>query len=270
MRVALVQFTPQFPGRDSNWRRITQWAEELDCDVVVFPELTSCGYCYRDADELRPYTDTRDSLTRLETIARKHGRLIVGGFAEKDGDVVYNSAYIVSPDTTRVYRKIHLWNREKILFQSGDHPLELEFEGHRFGVEICYDLQFPELASHYSHTGVEVILSPTAWAQEAIGPLDGLQPYNHLALATAYSHGIFVAVVNRTGTEREATFPGQSSVTDPFGRIQHLAQDEGVLRTEIDFSLLAKAKHPTDLSDLDRDARMQILPPKRSGALGDS
>ena len=262
MRLALVQFTPQFPGRDHNWTRIVEWAETVDADVIVFPELTSCGYCYRDADELRPFTDTRDSLAPLAKIARKSGRLIVGGFAEKDGDLVYNSAYIVSPETTRVYRKIHLWNREKTLFRPGDHPLELEFQGHRIGIEICYDLQFPELASHYSHTGVEAILAPTAWAQEAFGPLDGLQPYSHLALATAYSHGIYVAVANRTGTERSSTFLGQSSVTDPYGRIQHLGPDEGILRAELDFTLLTRAKHPTDLSDLDRDARMQILPPK--------
>jgi predicted amidohydrolase len=148
------------------------------------------------------------------------------------------------------------------LFRSGDHPLEVEFQGHRIGIEICYDLQFPELASYHSRTGVEAILAPTAWAEEPIGPIGELRAYNHLAIATAFSHGIFVAVINRTGTERGATFPGQSSLSDPFGRIQHLASEEGVLRAELDFSLLAKAKRPTDLNDLDRDARLPIFPPK--------
>ncbi|MGI0156778.1 MAG: nitrilase-related carbon-nitrogen hydrolase, partial [Thermoplasmata archaeon] len=55
MRVALVQFTPQMPGRDRNWGRILEWADATDADVVVFPELSTCGYCYRDPEELRPY-----------------------------------------------------------------------------------------------------------------------------------------------------------------------------------------------------------------------
>ncbi|MGI0128561.1 MAG: carbon-nitrogen hydrolase family protein [Thermoplasmata archaeon] len=262
MRVALVQFTPQMPGRDRNWGRILEWADATDADVVVFPELSTCGYCYRDPEELRPYTDPRDALDPLERIARQRGRLFVGGFAERDGDQTFNSAYAVSPSGTHVYRKIHLWNREKTLFQSGDHPLEVEFQGHRFGVEICYDLQFPELASYLSHTGVEAILAPTAWAQEETGPLGPLPIYTHLALATAYSHGIYVAVVNRTGTERGSVFPGQSSLTDPFGRVQHLGADEEILRTELDFSLVPRAKRPNELNDADRDARLTVHPPK--------
>jgi predicted amidohydrolase len=262
MRVALVQFAPQFPGRDHNWTRILEWADQIDSDVIVFPELSSCGYCYRDPDELRPFSDTRDALAPLERIARARGRLLVGGFAERDGDVTYNSAYAVTPSGVYVYRKIHLWNREKLLFRSGDHPLEVEFQGHRIGIEVCYDLQFPELAAYHSHTGVEAILAPTAWAEEPFGPGDGLQPFTHLAIASAYSHGIFVAVVNRIGTERGSTFPGQSSVADPFGRVQHLGSEEGVLRADLDFSLEPKAKRPTDLNDLDRDARMDIHPPK--------
>lgn len=262
MRVALVQFAPQFPGRDHNWTRIHEWAEQLDADVVVFPELSSCGYCYRDADELRPYSDARDALAPLERIARQKGRLLVGGFAERDGDVTYNSAYAIAPSGTHIYRKIHLWNREKLLFRPGDHPLEVEFQGHRFGVEVCYDLQFPELASYHSHTGAEAILAPTAWAEEPIGPSDALQPYTHLALASAFSHGVFVAVVNRTGTERGSVFPGQSSLSDPFGRVTHLGAGEEILHGELDFSLLAKAKRPNELNDLDRDARLSILPPK--------
>lgn len=266
MRVALVQFTPQFPGRDHNWARILEWAEQVDSDVIVFPELSTCGYCYRDREELGPFRDTRDSLEPLQRIAHERGRLLVGGFAERDGELTYNSAYAISPSATHVYRKIHLWNREKLLFRSGDQPLEVEFQGHRFGIEVCYDLQFPELASYHSHSGVEAILAPTAWAEEPVGPVDALQAYTHLAIATAFSHGIFVSVVNRTGTERGSLFPGQSSLVDPFGRVQYLGAEEGVLRAELDFSLVPKAKRPNELNDVDRDARLTIHTPRADGA----
>ena len=94
MRLALVQFAPQFPGRDHNWTRMAEWADQLNADAIVFPELASCGYCYRDAEELRPYESMRDALAPLADIARKRSRLLVGGFAERDGEACYNLSLI--------------------------------------------------------------------------------------------------------------------------------------------------------------------------------
>jgi N-carbamoylputrescine amidase len=264
MRVALSQFTPEFPGREHNWDRIRALAESTDVDVVVFPELTSCGYMYRSRAEIGPFTDSRAALRSLEPIARKHRRLIVGGFAERAGRDVFNSAYVVGPDRTWVYRKIHLWNLENKIFEVGNRALMFDFHGHRLGVTVCYDLEFPELSSYYAHRGVELLLVPMAWAEEPVPPHSDLQVYNHLALSTAFSHGIYVGVANRTGTERGAFFPGQSSLTDPYGRIQHLGSREGSLVRDVDFSLLAKAKRPNPRNDLDTDARLKILLPGRS------
>lgn len=266
MRLSIVQFTPQFPGREENWRRIRSWAEASEADVVLFPELSSCGYCYEGPEEIRGYTDPPASLAPLEEIARRRDRLIVGGFAEEAGGALYNSAYVVSPEGTQVYRKIHLWNKEKAIFRPGSEPLVLEFQGHRLGIEVCYDLQFPELGSWYSHKGVEALLIPMAWAEEPTGPLSGLQPYSHLAVATAFSHGIFVAVANRTGLERDALFPGESSLTDPYGRMERIGSEEGILDTRLDFTLLAGAKRPNERNDLDEDARLKVLLPDASPA----
>jgi predicted amidohydrolase len=266
MRVTVVQFTPRFPGRKENWDRIRDWADSTDSDVVVFPELSSCGYCYEGPNEIRGFTDPPASLAPLEAIARKQGRLLVGGFAEEADGQFYNSAYVVSSERTQIYRKIHLWNNEKKIFQRGHEPLIVEFQGHRFGIEVCYDLQFPELGSYYSRAGAEALLVPTAWAEEPIGLLSGLQPYTHLALATAFSHGIFVVLANRTGLERGARFPDESSVSDPFGRMRHIGSEEGTLVTELDFSLVPKAKRPNERNDLDADAFLPIGIPLRGPA----
>jgi predicted amidohydrolase len=262
MRLTLVQFTPQFPGRDRNWTRILEWAERVESDVIVFPELSTCGYSYRDAEEIRPYTDAHDALGPLIEIARRRDRLVIGGFAERDGDRLFNSAYVASPEGFHLYRKIHLWDREKAIFEPGNHPLQVEFHGHRIGVQICYDLQFPELASYLSHAGVELLVVPTSWAQDPVPPSGGLQPYTYLAIATSLAHGIFTAVANRTGVERGASFPGESSVSDPWGRSQRLRSEEGTLDVDLEFDQVGAAKRPNDLNDLDRDARLQLVLPK--------
>jgi predicted amidohydrolase len=252
MRLALHQFAPEFPGRDRNWETIRAFAESTDADVVVVPELTSSGYTY---------TDTREALRSLEPIARKHRRLIVGGFAERSGKQFFNSAYVVGPERSWVYRKIHLWNVENVLFSTGNRSLTFDFQGHRLGVIVCYDLQFPELSSYYARKGVELLLVPMAWAEEPVPLGSDLQIFNHLAISTAFSHGIYVGVSNRVGTERGAVFPGQSSLTDPYGRIRHLDSVEGTLVATLDFSLLARAKRPSPHNNLDTDPRLTISLP---------
>lgn len=261
MRLALHQFAPEFPGRERNWRHIADVAEATEADVVVFPELTSCGYMYKNREELAPFSDSPQILESLEPIARKHGRLIIGGFAERDGDQMYNSAYVAGPEGSQIYRKIHLWNMETELFSTGSQALTFDFQGCHLGVIICYDLQFPELASYYARKGVELLLVPNAWAEEPVPIGSSLQIYNHLAISTAFSHGIFVAVCNRVGTERGAVFPGQSSLTDPYGRIRHLGSAEGTLTESLDFSLVGKAKQPSPRNNLDTDPRLKISLP---------
>jgi predicted amidohydrolase len=264
MRIGVVQFAPVFDSTTPNWDRMEGWAKDVAADILVFPELASCGYMYSNRREAEPYADPATRLQPIAALARSLGRLVVGGFAERADGGLYDSAFAAGPTGVTIYRKIHLWNRERLIFQPGSEPSLLEFDGHRIGLEICYDLQFPELAAYLARKGAELIVVPTAWAEEPQGALHGLHPYNHLAIASAFDHGVFVAVANRVGVERGATFPGQSSLTNPFGQLECLDEKEGVLIRTLDFSLLKAAKRPNEFNDLDRDPKFRILPPTAS------
>jgi N-carbamoylputrescine amidase len=261
MRIGVVQFAPVFDSTPPNWDRMETWAKDVSADILVFPELASCGYMYSSRREAEPYADPATRLRPIAALARSLGRLVVGGFVERTEGGLYDSAFAAGPAGVTIYRKIHLWNRETLIFQPGSQPSLLEFDGHRIGLEICYDLQFPELAAYLARNGAELIVVPTAWAEEPQGALHGLHPYNHLAIASAFDHGVFVAVANRVGVERGATFPGQSSLTNPFGQLECLDEKEGVLVRTLDFSLLEAAKRPNEFNDLDRDPKFRILPP---------
>ncbi len=266
MKIELVQFAPVFPGREKNWARILAWAAASPADIVVFPELSSCGYAYADPKEIGPFSDAPSALAPLERLSVASGKLIVGGFAERADGHLYNSAYAIAPDGTTIYRKIHLWNREKLLFLPGDKPCVLEYEGRRIGIEICYDLQFPELTAYLSRQGAELVLAPTAWAQDAHGPSQCLHPHSFLAMASAYAYGICVAVANRIGTERDAFFPGQSILADPWGNVTTLGSGEEHLVADVPFGLVGDAKRPSPRNDLQTDHRMRIWPPPRNRA----
>jgi N-carbamoylputrescine amidase len=264
MRIGVVQFAPVFGSTAPNWDRMETWAKSVAADILVFPELASCGYMYSNREDAEPVSDSLARLQPIAAIARSHGRLIVGGFAERADSVLYDSAFAASPGGLTIYRKIHLWNRETVIFQPGSDPVLLDFDGHRVGLEICYDLQFPELAAYLARKGAELLIVPTAWAEEPQGALHGLHAYNHLAIASAFAHGVFVAVANRIGVERGATFPGQSSLTDPFGQLECLDDKEGVLVRPLDFGLLKAAKRPNEFNDLDSDSKFRIVPPSAS------
>ena len=263
MRIEIVQFTPAFPGREANWERIRGWAKGSAADIVLFPELSSCGYMYESPEEIAPFADPASALEPLERLSAKTGKLLVGGFAERHGQAFYDAAYAVGPEGTTVYRKIHLWNREKLLFREGGTPCLVEHAGHRIGLEICYDLQFPELAAYLSRKGAELILAPTAWALDAHGPSRWLHPHAFLAMAAAYANGICVAAANRTGTERGANFPGQSCLASPWGQVTTLGEGEETAILEIPFEEIPSAKRPSPRNDLRTDPRMTVGPPRR-------
>ena len=261
VKLEIVQFEPTFPGREENWSRIRGWAERSPADIVLFPELSSCGYMYQDPKEIQPFADDPGTLAPLEELSHRTGKLLVGGFAERADGQLYNSAYAVAPSGTSVYRKIHLWNREKLLFQEGRQPCVIEYKGRLIGIEICFDLQFPELGGYLSRQGAELVLAPTNWALDEHGPSRGLHPHAFLAMATAYAYGICVAVANRTGTERGAFFPGQSCLVSPWGQLTTLGEDEERQVLDIPFDEIPGAKRPSPRNDLQADHRMRIAPP---------
>ena len=65
------------------------------------------------------------TVSALRRWAAERGGWLVGGFPERDGERLFNSTALAGPDgTTWIYRKIHLFNREKLIFTPGDRPHE--------------------------------------------------------------------------------------------------------------------------------------------------
>src|SRR5207302_8459107 len=101
---------------------MARWAESVPADIIVFPELASCGYMYENRKEAEPYVEGLTALRPIERVARSTGRLIVAGFAERAGRTLYDSAFAAGPSATTAYRKLHPWNRETITVDPGTAP----------------------------------------------------------------------------------------------------------------------------------------------------
>ena len=116
------------------------------------------------------------------------------------------------------------------------------------GMLVCWDQWFPEAARLTALRGAEILLYPTAigWYH---GETDDEKPRQHNAWQTiqrshAIANGVFVAAVNRVGTEDDLTFWGRSFVADPGGRIlaEASGDQEQILLAECDLSLIEQTR----------------------------
>jgi predicted amidohydrolase len=256
--VTVAQWKPEFGNSKRNWKRMEKFSENCDSKIIVFPELYSSGYNFESREEIIPHSDTLEALSRLEEISAERGSLIVGGFPELDGRHLYDSAFAISDGRTSVYRKIHLWARERKIFDEGEEVLVVNYRGARIGVEVCYDLQFPELARLMLSEGADMIICPMAWAEEPNYRDRETPAFVHLAIAQSFSNGVFTAIANRVGTERGAVFEGHSGIADPFGNFTGLGRGDAELTLDIRLSDVEMARKPSDYNNLITDRRLSV------------
>lgn len=170
-RVCCRQLDPVVGDLDGNRElALTAISEavELGAEVIVLPELTSSGYMFESAEEAASMALDPDHeiLREWGAAARASGVIIAGGFAEhgKDGRT-YNSAAVFDPTGLReVYRKLHLWDREKLWFAPGEQPPPvIDTAVGKLSVIVCYDAEFPELTRMVALAGTQLLLVPTNW-----------------------------------------------------------------------------------------------------------
>src|SRR3972149_4403556 len=87
----------------------------------------------------------------------------------------YNTAVLISPtgDLLAAYRKVHLYDafngRESDRFIPGSEPPPVvDTPLGKIGLQICYDIRFPEWSRILALRGAEIIALPTSWVT---GPL---------------------------------------------------------------------------------------------------
>lgn len=219
MIVTALQFCPAFLDVDANLDTLAAYLGTCEADLAVLPELCTTGYFFHDTDQLRGVAEPRDGRTArfFGEIAREKQMAIVAGFAERDGDLLYNSALTVLPDgSTHVYRKVHLFAEEKRHFTPGDggFPVITWGDRLRLGVMICYDWRFPEAARSLTLRGAQVIAHPSNLVAAP-------RHWKPVMRARSFENKVFTVTANRNGEERRGeehlTFHGCSQIIAPNG-----------------------------------------------------
>jgi 5-aminopentanamidase len=199
----------------------TRRAVEQGASFVVLPELVTSGYMFDSADELQAVAlradDARLDLLRQALVGWRAS--LVAGIAERgqDGNI-YNSAVMVNAKgVVTVYRKLHLWDREKRFFTPGHETAPVVETPHgTVGVLVCYDLDFPEMPRSLALRGADLLLAPTNWSLLKRPEGEPAPQLLNARMAARASH-VFLAVSDRCGVERGQRWTGGSAIIDPEG-----------------------------------------------------
>jgi predicted amidohydrolase len=272
LTVGVAQITGREDARANRRLTLAAAGELFDrgAQLVTLPELIVPGYRL-DAALLDTGAEPLDGPTirAWQKLAATAGGYIAGGFCERDGDQLYNTAVLLGPEGLLLhYRKLHTFGAEHRIFTPGDRGLPVvELPLGRIGVCICYDLRFVETARILALRGAELICVPTAWvtgfdrADQPRWDSEGFCPQARGAQLQANLDQVFIACASQAGSAWEQQFLGSSIVCDPYGRalVGPLPgdRDELVVAT-IDLEEVEQAHHRGGLVNPDADRRCDV------------
>jgi predicted amidohydrolase len=232
---------------------------QAGAQLIVLPELVLTGYMFADPAEVRSVAIPADDSLLMDWGISGDGALVIGGFAELGADgLVYNSVAVVGPEgVLAIYRKLHLWDKEKLVFTPGDEaPPIVDTDLGRIAVMICYDLEFPELTRAVALAGADIIVAPTNW------PLMDRPAGEHpaevvISMAAARVNHLAVVCCDRAGTERGQEWTSGTSIISENGWVVAIPDGAGVATADLDLAL-ARDKTLTPLCDAFGDRRPEI------------
>ena len=207
--------------------------------MVIHPELHLFG-SDMSTDALSDIAQSLDGkfVGELGEIAKRFGIwLIPGSIVEPaSNNGVYNTALVFNPtgELVSFYRKIFPW-RPSEPFTMGSEFSVFELPGlGRVGLNICYDIWFPEVTRQLAWMGAELIVNLVRTTtpdrkQELV-----------LVQASSIVNQVYILSVNAAGP----IAMGRSLVVDPDGDVveQILDDSNSIIYTIIDFDRVAQIR----------------------------
>ncbi len=221
--IALAQLDLAVGDVSGNTAKIRDYAErardELRADLVVFPELSVCGYPPEDLlfhsglrhDVENAVREIRDSVSGIRVLL---------GFPEYENGKIYNSCAVLYDGTTLArYRKRLLPNYsvfdEERYFEAGKKASVFAIEGLRIGLNICEDVWQSTPMRDSRSAGAECIIAINGSPYE----LESQQQREAAVRARIAEVEVPMVYVNMVGGQDELVFDGGSFVMDSGGEI---------------------------------------------------
>lgn len=228
MRVAAIQFQPEFQDKVANLKRLSSLVQEASthgAELVVMPELATTGYSFMgraDADLVAESLADPTSLTLrvMTSLSQRFGVHLVWGMVERHGSDLYNSQVFLSPEGDRAsYRKVNRWANDFLWAEPGrENPpiIDVPALQSRVGLLICRDVRDKvdeDWTSLYSKGDADVVCLSANWGD---GGFPSVSWMNFVK-----GNDTALVVSNRYGQESCNNFgEGGVCVISRFGEVQ--------------------------------------------------
>ncbi|WP_028582501.1 NAD+ synthase [Desulfogranum japonicum] len=233
MKIALVQTNPIIGAFDNNLQAVLSWmekAKQAGCDLVIFPELTLCGYPPQDYLERESFLVAHDRALEKLIDATEGITCIVGVLERRTapGKSLYNSAFVLSE------RKVQYRARKQLLptydvfdetryFEAGKESTVIPFQGLTLGLTVCEDIWWHQ--QHYASNPIENFhlgpVMPDCLINISASPYyhGKLRERNQIFSELCLRHKLPLVYVNQTGGQDGLIFDGHSLVMNAKGEI---------------------------------------------------
>ncbi len=214
--VAMFQMNSILGDMDGNKDKILSFClSHKDCDIVMTPELSLCGYPPEDLIFHKSFLSSCLSCAQELIKASKQfpNTYLLIGLPVREEDKVFNEAFLIKDgQLLGRYKKHNLPNYgvfdERRYFASGknDEPLVFEVKGTKFGVNICEDIWHTEAPRASKKAGAEVLLILNA------SPFEKYKRQQRIECVrkNVCSQGMDAVYVNAVGAQDEIVFDGFS------------------------------------------------------------
>ncbi len=252
VKTAGIQLAPS-PDREETLGKageLIELAAREGAQIITLPQLFNVRWFPSSINSKNfSLAETRDGTTIsfLRETASRSGVVIVASIFEKEAENYFNTAFVIGAKGEIIgrYRKVHvpqipLWE-EKAYFKPGDLGFPVfKTPFAAIGVQICWDVFFPEGFRILALKGAEVIFVPTASAFE-----HSQRKWERAIMAAAHANGVFILRVNRIGKEERQEFYGRSFCAGPDGEFVNnpSGASPGVVLTELDLGEVTRMRN---------------------------
>jgi NAD+ synthase (glutamine-hydrolysing) len=243
VNVVMAQINPLVGDIEGNATKVIDGTVDAqrchNADIVIFPELTLCGYPPEDL-LLRSSMDSRiaDALSLLST--QTFAATIVVGYPKRVGDSQYNMVGVLQQGKwIAEYAKQKLPNYqvfdEKRYFDAGTEAVVFDFHGIPIALSICEDIWHDAPLLQAKAAGACLLININA------SPFHQRKQEERLALLShrAQQGNMAIVYVNQVGGQDELVFDGGSFVVNADGHcpVQAPLYKEGLFLAQCTLSL---------------------------------
>lgn len=284
MRVSVAQFQMKpikiWDDLLNHVETFVESASKNQSHILLLPEtftaqlFSTMPYGWSDKEMIRALSDMTDAYLEDFTALSKQSNLIIiaGSHPVRRSDgFIYNVAHIFSP-AGNVYTqdKIHITPKEARLWdlKPGNKICLFDTKFGRIGIQICYDIEFPEVTRLMALSGVEVIFTPFSTED-----FRGYQRVRYCAQARAIENYIYTAISGNCGSIPVESYENnyaQSAIFSPSDQnfpnesliVESPPEMDNDIQAELDLFHLAKRRKTASVRPLiDRRPDVYSLQP---------